>query len=135
VLFRSPYCNKHITLKAPSIVNCITMLAKTLASRLVVRRSPLVAISGRYLSSIGDQLSSKEKVEEDKFVRAQTQQQIEKLRAEKEKSAADAQAALDTKLFAEQVLPSIKEVKALLKSSEQLSEETVEKIVRWKFGM
>jgi len=80
-------------------------------------------------------VNPQEKVEEDKFVRAQTQQQIEKLRAEKEKSAADAQAALDTKLFAEQVLPSIKEVKALLKSSEQLSEETVEKIVRWKFGM
>jgi len=80
-------------------------------------------------------VNPQEKVEEDKFVRAQTQQQIEKLRAEKEKLAADAQAAHDAKLFAEQVLPSIKEVKALLKSSEQLSEETVEKIVQWKFGM
>jgi cell division septum initiation protein DivIVA len=79
--------------------------------------------------------SPQEKVEEDRFVRAQTKEQLEKIRQDATIQAAAAQANKDAKIFEEQLRPAMGEVKALLRTSEKLSDETVERIVRWRFGI
>jgi hypothetical protein len=80
-------------------------------------------------------LSQQEKVEEDRFVRAKTSEQLQKIRQDIADTTAAVQAAKDAKHYAEHIQPSINEVKALLKPNETLSDETLERIVRWNMGI
>ena len=50
-------------------------------------------------------------------------------------ATAAVQAAKDVKHYAEHIQPSINEVKALLRPNEKLSDETLERIVKWNMGI
>jgi flagellar hook-basal body complex protein FliE len=68
-------------------------------------------------------------------MRAQTTEQLEKIRQDATNQAMAAQAKKDAKMFEEQLRPAMNEVKALLRTSENLSDQTVERIAKWHFGI
>eukprot|EP00980_Cylindrotheca_fusiformis_P017315 scaffold5371_cov139-Cylindrotheca_fusiformis.AAC.3 len=84
------------------------------------------------MSSIGDQIKYKERVEEDKYMRAQEEQwkkKLMKLKAEEEHKREEA-------LHKEVVSPVMKDLsKMLAETGDSVSDEALEKLTKWKLDL
>mmetsp|Transcript_7725 Transcript_7725/g.10126 ORF Transcript_7725/g.10126 Transcript_7725/m.10126 type:complete len:113 (-) Transcript_7725:244-582(-) len=82
--------------------------------------------------SVGDTFGNKEKVEEARYMRDLEKKYIEKKKAEAiEKMHED-----DETKFAEQIAPSMAEIKVLLsKTGDSVSHDALESLAKWKVGL
>eukprot|EP00522_Entomoneis_paludosa_P001790 CAMPEP_0172468170 /NCGR_PEP_ID=MMETSP1065-20121228/60836_1 /TAXON_ID=265537 /ORGANISM="Amphiprora paludosa, Strain CCMP125" /LENGTH=105 /DNA_ID=CAMNT_0013225517 /DNA_START=146 /DNA_END=463 /DNA_ORIENTATION=+ len=100
------------------------------ASMQVTRTAPKAFTTRGF--ALGDTLNKKEKVEEDRYMRALEQKYIEKKRAE----ATEKMHEKDEQLFAEEIAPAMAEAEVLLsKSGDNVSSDALESLAKWKVGL
>jgi hypothetical protein len=84
-------------------------------------------------SALGDSLKSKEKVEEDRFMRAQEQVFIEK----KREAMAEKMRAEEVVIFKEKIAPAMAEAQSVLKKAGGVSvgDDALEALAKWKLDL
>jgi len=87
------------------------------------------------MSSLGDTLDKKGRVEEDRYVRAQETEQLKKIHGLMLEQAQAAASADADSQFNEHVAPVMAEIKGILDSKDTLSDASLESLARWKLGL